>query len=426
VLAICDGVLRHKKAQEAQNENKLKGDEKRVSDKVKKSFCAFCAFLWHSAVRMVQIAIIGGGIGGLTAALALRQAGFQPEIFEQAPALLDVGAAIALWPNAMSVLDHLQLTGKILEHAGQMHEIRWLDQDGHLINRVRITHNSAPAVALHRADLQHILQHALPASSVHLGHTLVDHEQRGDRMIAKFANRDSTEADFLIGADGIHSRVRAQFINDGNPVYRGYTVWRGISPIVPPAIPPASAVELHGRGKRFGVGPVGLGRTGWWATVNDDHNTDALAQLFAGWCRPVLELIEATPQSSILKTGAFDRPPARSWGRGRMTLLGDAIHPTTPNLGQGGCLAMEDAMILARCFEKYGPNESALRRYERHRYKRTTTLSRYSRYYGNVGQWENVWARGMRRTALALIPEALAQRVMQIIFAYDATTDCEK
>ena len=372
---------------------------------------------------MVQIAIIGGGIGGLTAALALRQAGFQPEIFEQAPALLDVGAAIALWPNAIRVLDRLELTGKILEHAGTMEEIRWLDQDGHLINSVRIPQNSAPAVALHRADLQHILQHALPESSIHLGHTLLDQQQRSDQIIAKFANGDSTEADFLIGADGIHSRVRAQFINDGDPVYRGYTVWRGISPLVPQAIPPGTAVELHGRGKRFGIGPVGLGRTGWWATVNDDHSTDALSQLFAGWYRPVLELIEATPRSCILKTRAFDRPPVQVWGNGRMTLLGDAIHPTTPNLGQGGCLAMEDAMVLARCFEKYGASEEALRSYERRRYQRTTALSRYSLLYGNIGQWENVWARGLRRTALALVPEALAQRLMRIVFDYDATTD---
>jgi len=372
---------------------------------------------------MVQIAIIGGGIGGLTAALALRQAGFEPQIFEQAPALLDVGAAIAIWPNAMRVLDRLQLGNRVLEQAGVMEEIRWLDQHGFLINRVPIAHNSAPAVALHRADLQHILQHALPQSSIHLGHTLIEQQQRGDRIVAKFANGDSIDADFLIGADGIHSRVRAQFINDGDPIYRGYTVWRGISPSVPNALPPATAVELHGRGKRFGIGPAGRGRVGWWATVNTDDNTQDLAQFFADWYPPVLELIEATPRSSVLKTGAFDRAPVRTWGNGRMTLLGDAIHPTTPNLGQGGCLAMEDAMILARCFEKYGADEEALRRYERCRYKRTTAVSRYSRYYGEVGQWENVWARGVRRTMLALVSEALALRVMQIVFDYDATTD---
>ena len=368
---------------------------------------------------MVQIAIIGGGIGGLTAALALRQCGFEPEVFEQAPALLDVGSAIALWPNAMRVLDRLQLADEIIERAGVLEEVRWLDQQGHLINQVRIPGEPKfPSVALHRADLQHVLLQALPESSIHLGHTLVDYQQRGDRITATFANGNSIECDFLIAADGIHSRVRAQFINDGDPIERGYTIWRGISPTILTA---GTALELYGRGKRFGIGPIGLGRTGWWATVNDNI-TDDLSELFAGWYRPVLDLIESTPPSSILKTGAFDRLPVRNWGDGHMTMLGDAIHPTTPNLGQGGCLAMEDAVVLARCFEKYGASEQALRQYERCRYKRTTTVSRYSRYYGSVGQWENVWARAARRTALALVPEALALRLMQIFFDYDATT----
>src|ERR1041384_6940613 len=137
---------------------------------------------------MVQIAIIGGGIGGLTAALALRQCGFEPEGFEQAPALLDVGSAIALWPNAARVLDWLQLSGKILERAGVLEEVRWLDQQGHLINRVRIAGDrSFPSVALHRADLQRILLQALPETSIHLGHTLVDYEQHR----ARFTNGNS-------------------------------------------------------------------------------------------------------------------------------------------------------------------------------------------------------------------------------------------
>lgn len=369
---------------------------------------------------MVRIAIVGGGIGGLTAALALRGCGFEPEVFEQAPELLDVGAAIAIWPNAMRVLDRLNLSDKILEQAGVMDEIRWLDQHGRLINRVSIKDQRFPAVALHRADLQHTLLTALPQSSIHLGSSLVVHEQRGEKMIATFANGDSIESDFLIGADGIHSDVRSQFLNDGEPVFRGYTVWRGISPTIPSAIPFAAAIELHGRGKRFGLGPVGKGRLGWWATANVT-NSDNLMRLFDGWFRPVLQLIEATPSSSILKTAAFDRPATRNWGRGRMTLLGDAIHPTTPNLGQGGCLAMEDAMVLARCFEKYDATEEALRKYERARHKRTSAVSTYSRFYGSVGQWENVWARALRRTTLSLVPETLARRLMQIVFDYDAT-----
>jgi 2-polyprenyl-6-methoxyphenol hydroxylase-like FAD-dependent oxidoreductase len=371
--------------------------------------------LWQSPA-VAQIAIIGGGIGGLTAALALKQFGFQSEVFEQAPALLDVGAAIAIWPNAMRVLERLQLSEKILEKAGAMEEIRWLDQEGFIINRVSIP----LSVALHRADLQSTLLHALPDASIHLDHTFVEYKQQGNKVIATFAHGDSVEADFLIGADGIHSDVRAQLINDGDPVYRGYTVWRGISPMVPALIPPGTAVEIHGRGKRFGIGPVGLGRVGWWATSNT-ADTDDLASLFAGWYPPVLELIEATPQKSILKTRALDRDPIKNWGSGRMTLLGDAVHPTTPNLGQGGCLAIEDALVLARCFEKYGAVEEALRHYERLRYKRTAAIAKYSRYYGAVGQWENAWARGLRKTALTLVPESIARRLMQIVFDYNAS-----
>jgi len=368
---------------------------------------------------VAQIAIVGGGIGGLTAAVALRQCGFQAEVFEQAPALLDVGAAIAIWPNAMRVLQRLQLAEKILERGGVMNEIRWLDQNGFLINCVSIENRIHPAVALHRADLQSILLHALPDTSIHLDHSFTNYKQHDNKITATFASADSITADFLIGADGIHSDVRLQLINDGEPVYRSYTVWRGIAPEIPAGIPPATAIELHGRGKRFGLGPVGLGRLGWWATANTD--TDNLSSLFAGWYRPVLDLIAATPKTAILKTRALDRDPIRNWGSGRLTLLGDAIHPTTPNLGQGGCLAMEDAMVLARCFEKYGTNEEALRAYERLRYRRTAALTRYSRYYGAVGQWENVWKLATRKIALSLIPESLARRFMQIVFDYDAT-----
>ena len=365
---------------------------------------------------MVQIAIIGGGIGGLSAALALQHFGFKSQVFEQAPALHDVGAAIAIWPNALRLLERLQLAEKIFEKAGVMREIRWLDRNGWLINSVSIPES----VALHRADLQNILLHSLDPSSIHLGHQLIDQKQHGDRMIATFANGRSIDADFLLGADGIHSHVRAGFLGDGEPIDRGYTIWRGISATIPSGIPPATAIELHGRGKRFGIGPVGLGRVGWWASSNGAPS-DELSRLFEGWYPPVLELIESTALSSIIRNRALDRLPSKTWGRGRMTLLGDAIHPTTPNLGQGGCLAIEDAFVLARCFEKYDASEEALRHYERSRYKRTAALSNYSRFYGRIGQWENPMARSLRRSTLALAPEALTQRLMQIAFDYDAT-----
>ena len=310
---------------------------------------------------MVRIAIAGGGIGGLTAALALRQFGFEAEVYEQAPALLDVGAAIAIWPNAMRVLERLGLGTMIREHAGEMGEIRWLDQRGNLLNRVSI----ANAVALHRADLQSTLLHALPEQSIRLGERLLAYETWKEKIAARFATAQEIEADFLVGADGIHSRVRAQLLGNDEPIYRGYTVWRGIASEAPPAIPPNAAIEIHGHGKRFGIGPVGAGRIGWWAAANatepaaahEHQREDAqheLLRLFKGWYAPVVELIAGTLPEMILTTSAFDREPNPTWGDKRVTLLGDAIHPTTPNLGQGGCLAIEDAIVMARCFQQYG------------------------------------------------------------------------
>lgn len=378
---------------------------------------------------MVRIAIAGGGIGGLTAALALREFGFESEVYEQAPALLDVGAAIAIWPNAMRVLERLGLGPMMREHAGEMAEIRWLDQRGNLLNRVAI----ANAVALHRADLQSTLLHALPEKSIRLGEQLMAYDTRKDKVVASFVSGTEIEADFLIGADGIHSRARKQLLGNDEPIYRGYTVWRGIALAAPSAVPPNTAVEVHGHAQRFGIGPVGAGRIGWWAAANstepaaahEHQREDAqheLLRLFAGWYPPVVELIESTLPQMILTTSAFDREPTPTWGDKHVTLIGDAIHPTTPNLGQGGCLAIEDAIVLARCFEKYGPTEAALRKYEGCRYSRTAAITKYSRYYGAVGQWKNVFARGLKTSVLALAPEAVLQRVMQIVFEYDATT----
>jgi 2-polyprenyl-6-methoxyphenol hydroxylase-like FAD-dependent oxidoreductase len=396
----------------------------------------------------MRIAIIGGGIGGLSASLALRQFGFEPEVFEQAPELLEVGAAIAVWPNAMRLLQRLGIGEAVIQHAGIIEEVRWRTQDGRSLNQVRFQKTDAPAVALHRAELQSVLVRALPADSIHLGHVFLGWQQKGDVVTARFADGSAVECDLLIGADGLHSHVRGQLLADGPPTARGYTTWRGIADPAPAATSPGTAVEIYGRGKRFGIGPVGQGRIGWWATVNDQARemkqlTDVVApsavegshslqqelvSLFESWCEPVLELIQTTPAISIVKNEVFDRPPARKWGVGPITLLGDAVHPTTPNLGQGGCLAIEDAVVLARCLQKCSSTSSpqpaeinsALRTYEGLRRARTSAIASYSRRFGAIGQWESARAARARNRLLALLPPKLTQRLLEMIFSYDA------
>jgi 2-polyprenyl-6-methoxyphenol hydroxylase-like FAD-dependent oxidoreductase len=381
---------------------------------------------------VTRIAIIGGGIGGLTAALTLRQFGFEPEVFEQAPELLEVGAAIAVWPNAMRILNRLGIGEEIMRRAGTIEQVRWLDSKGKLLNSTRFPKTDTPAVALHRADLQNVLLRALPSSSIHLGKVFQSFAEESNEVHARFVDGPSVRCDLLIGGDGLHSHVRAQLLDDSLPVFRGYTVWRGTTATVPPGLSPATAIEIHGSGKRFGIGPVGMNKIGWWASANaalgptdhvESHVPDQVRELltlFAGWYTPVLELIAGTPGASIVKTAAFDRPPTRKWGQGRATLLGDAVHPTTPNLGQGGCMAIEDAAILARCLHKHGAGVYGLRAYEKLRYARTKAVAGYSRIYGSVGQWENPWATRLRGAALSLVPQAITRRLLQLVFDYDA------
>ena len=419
----------------------------------------------------MRIAIIGGGIGGLTAALALRQFGFAPEVFEQAPEVLEVAAAIIMWPNAMRVLHRLGVGESVRQHGGVVEQALWLNQDGKRLNHVWLPKTDAPAVAIHRADLQQALLHALPQDSIHLGHVFKAYEQLPDRIVAHFCDGPPFECDVLIGADGLHSRARAQLLNDGPPTNRGYTAWRGVIPYTPRSLTPATAIEIYGRGQRFGIGPIGSGKVGWWATANktaglspgrkkndetnqgDERasvvsprdksiesedglaNRQELLRLFDGWCEPVLELIQATALTSLVRNAVFDRRPVRKRSAGSLTLIGDAIHPTTPNLGQGGCLAIEDAAVLARCLKKYAsdagpvaaekepalsPVSVALRRFERLRFARTAAVARYSRVYGVVGQWENRWAVQLRGVILSTAPKGLTERLFRAVFNYDA------
>jgi len=404
----------------------------------------------------MRIAIIGGGIGGLTAALALRQFGFEPEIFEQAPELLEVGAAILMWPNAMRVLHRLGMADAVRAAGAILEQGRWLGSDGSVLNQFLFPKVEVPAVAIHRAELQHILLAANPVESIRLDHAFDRFEQHAGVVVVHFKNQTPFECDALICADGLHSRARAQMLNDGPPTERDYVAWRGVLTHTLDSSAMGAATEIYGRGQRFGIGPLGHGKVGWWASANksllrgaerfDDatiHEHHALChdnmeeirapllRLFDGWCEPVLDLIRATPLTALVRNATLDRDPVKKWTEGCVTLLGDAIHPVTPNLGQGGCLAIEDAAVLARCFAKYVHSRSsgaesaaaitvAFRKFETVRFSRTAWIARSSRVYGYFGQWQSAWAAQLRGSVQGLVPARLAASVLRRIFDYDA------
>jgi 2-polyprenyl-6-methoxyphenol hydroxylase-like FAD-dependent oxidoreductase len=219
--------------------------------------------------------------------------------------------------------------------------------------------------------------------------------------------------------------VRAQLLGDGPPVYRGYPVWRGVAEA---GAGWEELTETLGRGLRFGTVPIGRGRVAWWATANEPEGTDdapegrkaKLLRLFGGWHHPIPLLLEATPQAQMLKNDTYDRRPVRGWGRGAVTLLGDAAHPTTPNFGQGGCMAIEDGAVLAACLcDRLDDVAAALRQYERRRYRRTASIIRQSLVYGTVAQWANPLAVRVRDAVFRLTPGAATDFTLARLFAFE-------
>lgn len=370
--------------------------------------------------------VVGGGIGGLSAAIALRRAGIQADVYERAPELREVGAGISLWPNATGQLRRWGLLDEILRRGFRFVDGEMRTPRGEVLAGMPLPAADAPAVLIHRADLHAVLADALPPWAIRTGAEFARLSETAGGVEADFGEAGTVEGSFVVGADGLWSAVRRQMLGDGDPVYRGYPVWRGVAPAG--AVDWPTLTETLGRGLRFGIVPIGGGRVAWWATANEAAGADdgaegsktKLLRLFGDWHRPVPQLIEATPDDEILKNGTYDRPPVRRWGRGRVTLLGDAAHPTTPNLGQGGCMAIEDAAVLARCLCETDDVPAALRAFERRRFRRTAWITRESLRYGQVAQWQHAAAVRVRDVIMRATPAAVMRATMGRMFAFDA------
>lgn len=367
--------------------------------------------------------IIGGGIGGLAAAIGLRNAGVEVELFERAAEPGEVGAGLTLWANALRALEQIgagDLLGPISTPDMQA-GIR--SADGTLLaGAANPGQNAGLAFVVHRAELHAALMGRLDPACVSFGRTFVSLEQDDAGVTAHFADGGAARADLLIGADGIRSQVRALLHGDVPPSYAGYTAWRAVVPFEPARLLPG---ESWGHGARFGQVPLRDGRVYWFATQSTpaggrspEGERAALLRIFAGWHDPIPALIAATPEEAILRHDIYDRPPLARWGAGRVTLLGDAAHPMTPNMGQGACQAIEDAAVLVRELRQGGDLVAALRRYEARRIPRTAAVVRQSRRIGAVGQWRHPLAVRLRDRLLRAAPPDLTQRQISAVVGY--------
>ncbi|HYL84941.1 MAG TPA: FAD-dependent monooxygenase [Candidatus Angelobacter sp.] len=383
----------------------------------------------------MQVIVIGGGIGGLTATIALRRAGIEAHAYERAPALREVGAGISLWANALHALDELGLANAIRPHVLSELHAGLRTWRGAVLSSAasnELTKRFAvPIAVMHRADLLAVLAGQVSSQQLHFDHECTGFVQDAAGVTARFTNGKVVRGDVLIGADGLRSVVRAQLFGDQPPRYAGYTAWRAIVPTTHTGI---ASCESWGPGQRFGIIPLGDGRVYWYATKNlpegqRDEPGQAkqnLLRLFRGWHDPVEALIQATDESAILRNDIYDRDPLPRWSENRVTLLGDAAHPMTPNLGQGGCQAIEDAVVLAACLANSHQVDSALRRYQDRRIPRTSAIVLQSRRIGEIGQWENLLLCFLRNAAIRAVPSRIKARQIASVAVYEALTEAER
>lgn len=358
---------------------------------------------------MPRALVIGGGIGGLAAAIALKQRGFDVEVFERAREAPDAGAGLSLWANAIHALDHLGLH-PFIQSTAIAYSIGGLRSwRGDVLNTMSMEDLRqffrVPVVVVHRAELLDALASRLGGGIVRRGYQCVGVREVRDTVVAEFDDGRRAEGDVLVGADGLHSIVRAALHGARRPRYAGCTAWRSVVPFTRSV----QAAETWGHGSLFGQVPMSGDRVYWYATENvpegQPRSSDEKGRLlarFGRWHEPIKALIDAADESAILRNDIYDRPPLSAWGRGRVTLVGDAAHPMTPFLGQGACQALEGAVTMGRCLGASADVVSGLRAYEAARISRANRFVRRSRIVGRIARLENPIAVRLRNALVGL------------------------
>lgn len=375
--------------------------------------------------------IIGAGIGGLCTAIALRKIGINVKVFESKQEVRFAGAGLGIGANAVRALQMLDVGKQVLRAGKLLEELRILTPAGKILQRTAtaaISRKYGPDnVTIERGNLLELLLYALgPEQIVHTGKTYRHFEQDDSGVKVWFEDGSTEEGDFLVAADGVHSRIREALLPDAKPQYAGYTCWRAVVQATQdlPSYNPDIFIETWGRRGRFGLVPLPNNRIYWFACLNAkspnsqirSYTTRDLLGRFEDYHEPIPQLLAQTPDHQLLQHDIYDLPPIRRFAFGRIVLLGDAAHAMTPNMGQGAGQAIEDAVILANHLKHNSAITTALQGYERERVGRTGRITRMSNRIGMAAQLQGRVSAALRDALFPAIPARVLEKQLEDLY----------
>jgi 2-polyprenyl-6-methoxyphenol hydroxylase-like FAD-dependent oxidoreductase len=369
-----------------------------------------------------RIAIVGGGVAGLTLAVALQRAGLDCSIYEKHP-ITEEGrfqkraSGFTLWSYSIARLVELgidvQRTGSELEET-QIH-----NQAGDLLARIPVGEMSrklgAPSYEVRRGDLLAAIFEKLPPESFKTGYECSSVCEHANFVEIQFTNGERVQADLVIGADGIHSIVRKHVAGDIPLRYSGYSGASGVTQGSHPDLPPLTHVDVWGRGGKAGIADVGNGQIRWYLTwkgsAESEKSHEEIISRLEKWYSPVHAIVSTADKDSIVQNSYYDIPPLKEWIRGNLVLLGDAAHATTPFAAMGANMAIEDAWELATKIDEASSANEALRNFEKSRKTRTEEIVRHGRHMSRMTQLHSPIAAWLRDQAFFHMPEKEMEKV---------------